>query len=281
MLTPDSDRLLFLNELSAQLYTLSIRMCTDGFVCLIETLSEQNHSDNNDSIYVACPLSTGKTLQDSFYEYPFLTLPYSKVFVHYHPLSFVLIPSGLNGIDEKGWWGLAASNPQDKGQQEVQSYPIEIGLPTLICSWTASTQSFILRTYPGVVSTPTTLTLCKEAIKCSRTSHKRIIAAELFAASVDILICHSGQLLFANSYSWPASSETYNHLQQVLYFIGLVMSTTEDFAQHSGDVILLHDGECAQNKKTIQTIKSLVHHFSNSLWEVQIANLFESQNLND
>lgn len=288
-------------EDSAQYCTISIRICTDGFISFIVPPSSVERCDETMQIettglaphpstssspqhpfevgevaasitrYIECPSLVGKQLQEQFYEHPFLTYPYMSSTVYYRPDSFVLLPAGLENVDEKKWWKLTSSVGNGTEDYEVQNISIGEGAPNLLTGWNSSLRAFFLRTYPGVRLIPTVLPLIKDTLSCSRQSDRITVGVELFDHGMDLALCHRGQILFANAYTWPRSADKENHIQQILYFIAAISS--HDFLNNiltEGYFLLLFDGECGTNlmipqvKERLQTLLSI-----NQNWRVE------------
>lgn len=250
-MTPNRLASVAITETEAPNYHLSIRLCSDGFVCIIAPKDCADPSRDALAFRRFIPYikSDSRTWVERFYENPFLAYPYGKVSIEYQPYGLALIPPHIDPSSENDWWLLPSPLKLSPKEVQVQSHEIGSGLPLLLAGWEREMFDFFMRTYPGADYRPSVLSTIRKALSESRAHSAVMLALQVGSHHVHIVVADKGQMAFANTFSWPNSSEVEHHLNEILYAVsGVRLLLQPRLSMQDAHLLLLEDGEHASQE---------------------------------
>lgn len=238
------DKLPLLDETSAELYDLVLRLHPDGITYTLSRTRDREIVGCDRVFFVPTNEGIGYTtrLSDLIYAYSFLPLPYHSVRIAYDASAFVLVPPGMPIREsEEEWLSMAlpiAVSPQDIGY--TKTYSIASECPTLLAAWERDAFAFLRRTYPYAEIVPYVVPTLQEGLSRSRVIEERVVALLVSPLALNILVLDRGQIRFANRFALIGGSDPEAVTHEILYYLGSVWQQMGEEALAREELLLYH-----------------------------------------
>ena len=191
-------------------YSLSIRTISGGLAFCIT--SEAKAPAETPRLVHAGRLKTSasvhsvyEALQELYFSYEFLSLPYRSVTLYYEPKQAVLVPTALlqEGQDEL-WLSPTEENRSTAGQRANEShctlrYTLPDDTKTFVLSWPSDAYQFLRRTLLLIEPQPHFAPILESQQAKSRATQGRELLLLLRPGAMDLFLIQEGEIEAYNS----------------------------------------------------------------------------------
>lgn len=210
-----------LDAIQAEQVNMSIRLRSDGLTFALSTPNrgEELREEKQTLSFERGLPSLEQALEQMFYLYPDLTLPYRAVHIAYTPLCSVLVPTDLYQDDDADqWFALVVGSTCLGEAYAVLSHPLPSEGKVLLSAIPRGLHGYLRRTYLQLEFTPYYLPILEIYQRKSRESSGEKLCLILRSEGMDCLALCMGELRLINTFSWTKQADATSVLDELLFY---------------------------------------------------------------